>query len=121
MRRFLHQEDKHTADHRPIIYCSQHREALSCAGVLLVGVVEARVALGRQGADLLPVGNQLVLLQVDLGGVLGVRLLQTLHVSAQRVHLSHRQRRRAECETSGGSRMKVLEVSALTASSRRLI
>lgn len=92
-----------------IIHCRQHREALSLAGVLLVGVVEASVALGRQSADLLPVGDQLILLQVDLGGVLGVRLLQTVHVSAQRVDLSHRQRRRVECETSGGSRMKVQE------------
>lgn len=58
------------------------------------------MALGRQGADLLPVGDQLVLLQVDLGGVLGVRLLQTLHVSAQRVHLSRRQRTRVECEAA---------------------
>lgn len=55
---------------------------------LLVGVVEASVALGGQSADLLPVGDQFFLLQVDLGGILGVGLLKALHVSAQSVHLS---------------------------------
>lgn len=59
--------------------------------VLLVGVVEASVALGGQSADLLPVGDQFFLLQVDLGGILGVGLLQALHVSAQSVHLSPRE------------------------------
>ena len=54
---------------------------------LPVGVVEAGAALGRQGPDLLPVGDQLVLLQVDLRRVLGVGLLQALRLPAQRVHL----------------------------------
>lgn len=65
-------------------------------GVLLVGVVEASVAFGGQSADLLPVGDQFFLLQMDLGGVLGVGLLQALHVSAQGVHLSQRERTSVE-------------------------
>ena len=58
---------------------------------LPVGVVEAGVALGSQRADLLPVGDELVLLQVDLGGVLRVCLLQALCVSTQSVHLEDRE------------------------------
>lgn len=56
-------------------------------GVLPVGVVEAGVALRGQSADLLPVGDEFVLLQVDLGGVVGVCLLQALCISTQCVDL----------------------------------
>lgn len=56
---------------------------------LLVGVVEAGAALSSQSADLLPVGDELVLLQVDLGGILGMRLLQTLHFDTECVDLVH--------------------------------
>lgn len=52
-----------------------------------VGVVEAGVAFGSQGADLLPVGDELVPLLLYLIGVLGVRLLQTLRLHAQGVDL----------------------------------
>lgn len=52
-----------------------------------VGVVEAGVTLGGQRADLLPVGDELVALQVDLGGVLGVGLLQALGLAAKSVYL----------------------------------
>lgn len=45
------------------------------------------MALSSQGADLLPVGNELVSLEVDLRGILGVSLLQTLRFTAQSVHL----------------------------------
>lgn len=46
------------------------------------------MALGSQRADLLPVGNELVSLEVDLRGVLGVSLLQTLCFTTQSVHLN---------------------------------
>ena len=46
------------------------------------------MALGGQRADLLPVGDELVPLQVDLRGVLGVGLLQALGLAAKSVHLS---------------------------------
>lgn len=68
-------------------------------GILLVGVVEASVALGGQSADLLPVGDQFFLLQVDLRGVLRVGLLQPLYVGAESVHLSPRERTSVVCET----------------------
>lgn len=52
------------------------------------------VALSGQCVDLLPVGDQLVLLQVDLGGVLGVCLLQALCIAAQFVDLIERMKTR---------------------------
>lgn len=45
------------------------------------------MALCSQCADLLPVGDELVALQVDLGGVLGVGLLQALSLAAKSVYL----------------------------------
>lgn len=62
------------------------RSAAASAGSP-VGVVQAGVALSSQGANLLPVGHQLVFLHVDLGGVLRMRLLQTTCISTQGVHL----------------------------------
>ena len=67
--------------------CVGHHDVFPERRSLPVGVVEAGASLGRQGPDLLPVGDQLVLLQVDLGRVLGVGLLQALRLAAQHVHL----------------------------------
>lgn len=52
-----------------------------------VGVIEASVSLSRQGTDLLPVGNEFVSFQVDLSGVLGVCLLQTVCLTTKSVYL----------------------------------
>lgn len=62
-------------------------ETMRAEGLVLVGVVEAGVAFSSQSSDLLPVGDQLVLFQMDLGSVLRVGLLQALCVSSQSVHL----------------------------------
>lgn len=46
------------------------------------------MALSSQCADLLPVSNELVSLEVDLRGVHGVGLLQALSFTTQSVHLN---------------------------------
>lgn len=46
------------------------------------------MALSSQCADLLPVSNELVSLEMDLRGVLRVCLLQTLCFTTQSVHLN---------------------------------
>lgn len=52
-----------------------------------VWVIESSVSLSRQGTDLLPVGNEFVSFQVDLRGILGVCLLQTVCLAAKSVYL----------------------------------
>lgn len=54
---------------------------------LPVGVIEASMSLRCQGTDLLPVGNELISLQVNLRGILGVCLLQTVRLTAKSVYL----------------------------------
>lgn len=56
-------------------------------GIIPVGVIEASVTLSSQSANLLPVGDEFILLQMDLGGILGIRLLQTLNIATQCVDL----------------------------------
>lgn len=48
-----------------------------------VGVVEAGVSLGRQSPDLLPVGNELLSLHLDLRGAQRVGLLQAVGLGTQ--------------------------------------
>lgn len=48
-----------------------------------VRVVEPRVSLGRQSADLLPVRNQLLSLHLDLSGAQRVGLLQAVGLRTQ--------------------------------------
>lgn len=57
------------------------------AGILPIGVVQAGVALSGQGANLFPVGDEFVLLQMDLGSILGMCLLQALCITTQCVYL----------------------------------
>lgn len=52
-----------------------------------VGVIEPSMSLSCQGTDLFPVGNEFVSFQVDLRGVLGVCLLQTVCLAAKSVYL----------------------------------
>lgn len=56
-------------------------------GSLPVGVVETGVALSGQSANLFPVGDEFVFLQMDLGGVLWMSLLQALCIATQCVDL----------------------------------
>lgn len=60
-------------------------------GIIPVGVIEASVTLSSQSANLLPVGDEFILLQMDLGGILGIRLLQTLNIATQCVDLIERE------------------------------
>lgn len=55
--------------------------------ILQIGVFQAGVALCSQSANLFPVGDKLILLQMDLGGVLGMGLLQARRITAQCVDL----------------------------------
>lgn len=48
------------------------------------------MALRSQSTNLFPVGDKLILLQMDLGGVLGMGLLQALCIAAQCVDLVER-------------------------------
>lgn len=48
------------------------------------------MAFSSQSADLFPVGDEFILLQMDLGGILGMCLLQALSITAQCVDLIER-------------------------------
>lgn len=63
----------------------------SVCGILPVGVVQASVALSGQGANLFPIGDEFILLQMDLGGILGMCLLQALCITTQWVDLIERE------------------------------
>lgn len=45
------------------------------------------MALSSKSANLFPVGDEFVLLQMDLGGILRMRLLQALCITTQCVNL----------------------------------
>lgn len=53
------------------------------------------MALSGEGANLLPVGDEFVLLQEDLRGVLWVRLLQAFRITAKCVNLIQKNARRS--------------------------
>lgn len=58
---------------------------------LPVGVIQAGVALSGQSTNLLPVGDELVFLQMDLGGILGMCLLKALCITTKCVDLIERE------------------------------
>ncbi len=55
--------------------------------ILPVGIIEAGMALSSQSANLFPVGDEFVLLQVDLGGILGMCLLQAFSITTESIDL----------------------------------
>lgn len=59
---------------------------------LPVGVIQAGVALSGQCANLLPVSDKLVFLQMDLGGILGMCLLKALCITTKCVDLIEREK-----------------------------
>ncbi len=55
--------------------------------ILPVGIIEAGMALSSQSANLFPVGDEFILLQVDLGGILGMCLLQAFSITTESIDL----------------------------------
>lgn len=62
------------------------------SGILQIGVVQPSVALSGQSANLFPVGDEFVLLKMDLGGILGMCLLQALCITTQCVDLKEKKK-----------------------------
>lgn len=59
--------------------------------ILPIGVIQVGMAFSGQSANLFPVSDKFIFLQMDLRGILGMGLLQTLCITSQCVNLIERE------------------------------